>query len=94
MMDTLLLTSNAASSCPGIVYAIRMRDNSLLDSSIFTESTNVLHVESSDLAKVGVYELSVDAYINGYEPTSKSTLDFEVTLIDSCALATLTMNPL
>ena len=92
-LDDLKVTaSSSATGCPALDYSFTYQSGGATDASIFTYDSGPpkkFRIHSTDLAKSAVYLLRLTVSFIGY--TNTATLDFQVTLIDTCETTTLTI---
>ena len=87
-------SDETTATCPAIELAILNSDGFALDSSVFTFTSGppAFAIETSDTAKVNTYVLKVTAVYTGVSYTNTGELLFIVNVVDSCSVATLTID--
>ena len=96
ILDVSLVSSTGSSNCPSYVFSFTDQSNAAIDGTVFTYDEPNLEFEtySANLAKAGQFPLRLKVRYDG-DPTHYTNfgqLDFDVTLVDTCIAATLTVN--
>ena len=97
MLTTSGVTASPApsTSCGDIVFEIVYTNGSTIDASVFTfdDSTDTFSTETSDVSKARVYGFIINTNYDGYVNPQSTNREFTITLIDTCALAVLQVDP-
>ena len=81
-----MTSTEILATCPDIVFSLFKRDLSAFDATVFTFNAvaQSLTTFSSSQAKIGLYQLTLQARYSGATYTVAGKLDFDVKLIDPC----------
>ena len=100
MLDSAVTSTETLAACPDIVFTLVKRDLSAFDATVFTFNTanQSLTTFSTSQAKIGLYQLTLQAKYSGNTYSVAGKLDFDVKLIDPCLnsatiMATSQTNP-
>ena len=91
--DASKVTSTVA-GCPPLIFEVTDQADQPIDGSVFEfdPNSNELETDSDDLSKAGPYPLRLTVRYDG-DYTNVGTLDFDVTLVNPCIRADLTIDP-
>ena len=87
-----ITSSDLLATCPALQVDLFTSTDGPIDSTVFTFTSNILKVYSTDSAKISPYNLKLKVKYTGASFSYTGSLNFTVNVVASCATATLTID--